>query len=97
MNEYWSDIASALEAMLEVPSMPKGLKPMIVQAIVELRALKQAHEIKADPAVLEMLKTGVYKPLDSELYISRLMASPQSSKPHDELVRDIEAMKALGL
>ena len=34
---YWNDIATALEQMLDVEGMPLGLKPMIRQAIEELR------------------------------------------------------------
>ena len=59
MNEYWSDIASALEDVLDTePVNMRGLRAMIVQAIVELRALKQANEIKANPTVLEMLSSN---------------------------------------
>ena len=75
MNEQYSDdIASALEESLgiEPVNMPR-LRILILQAIVELRALKQATAIKANP-VLEALNgpsltssephvRGAYRPI----------------------------------
>lgn len=55
---YWDDIASALEDVLETePVNMPGLKAMIIQAIAELRALKQGTAIKANPAVLEYIQS----------------------------------------
>lgn len=37
---HWVDIASAMEVMLELPSIPPGLVPMMRQAIDEIRKLR---------------------------------------------------------
>lgn len=55
-NLYWDDIASALEVALCSSTIPEGLRPMLIQAIAELRAAKN---ISASPAVLNYLKTDL--------------------------------------
>lgn len=44
--KHWDDIASALESVLDSDEIPRGLRPMLVQAIAELResqAKKSLH------------------------------------------------------
>jgi hypothetical protein len=44
---HWHNLPNALEAQLSVSTLPTGLRPMILQAIAELRSLKGAEDAQS--------------------------------------------------